>query len=71
MQKSIVHFFGKAWINYLENKKTNCEHLQVKINGITQNDNTEVATHFNDYFFNCVRDLADTFPKPNYLNYLM
>lgn len=63
MQKVIVNFSGKVWINYLEKKKINCDHVQLKINGVIQNDNTEVATHFNDYFLDSVRDLADMIPK--------
>lgn len=53
----------KSMDKLLGKEKINCDHVQLKINGIIQNDNIEVATHFNDYFLDSVRDLANMFPK--------
>lgn len=49
----------------LGRKKINQEHLQLKINGIVQNEGSILAKHYNDYFLDSVLDLAETFPEVN------
>lgn len=45
--------------------KSNCDLVHLKINGVIQNDNTEMAIHLNNYFLDSVLSLANAFPKLN------
>lgn len=49
----------------LGRQKINQELLQLKINGIVQNESSILAKHYNDYFLDSVLDLAETFPEVN------
>ena len=66
--KSIDKLLGK--------ENPNSGSIQLKINGIIVNDNSAVATHFNNYFLDSVVDLGQHFIKKHSLksqlmNYLL